>query len=190
MKYLLMMVSVSLFLLVGCSSLDVTTDFDPEIDFTAYKTYAWYTGEMPEGDALAANPLIQKRAINSVDRELASKGFKLTDGDPDFVVIIHAGMKERMQVTNTGYGGYGYGGYGYGRYGRGGWGGGGVSSTHVTYYDEATVVVDIADFGKKELVWRGTGTGVLSKKQKTQEESQQTADEVIQKIMQDFPPTK
>ena len=190
MKQLLLFFSLSIFLLVGCSSLDVTTDFDPEQDFSTYKTYAWYAGEMPEGDALAANPLIQKRAISAVDKELASKGFTLTQGDPDFVVIIHAGMKERMQVTNTGgYGGYGYGGYGYGRYG-GGWGGGGVSSTHVTYYDEATVVVDIADFGKKELVWRGTGTGVLSKKQKTQEESQQTADEVMMKIMQDFPPNK
>lgn len=185
MKYLLMIASVGLFLLVGCSSLDVTTDFDPEIDFTAYKTYAWYTGEMPADDALSQNPLIQKRVVSSVDKELTAKGFKLTDGDPDFVVIIHAGTKERMQVTNTGYG---YGGYGYGRYG--GWGGAGYSDTHITYYDEATLVVDIADFGKKELVWRGTGTGVLSKKQKTQEESQQTADEVIQKIMQDFPPNK
>ena len=51
MKYLLMIASVGLCLLVGCSSLDVTTDFDPEIDFNAYITYAWYTGEMPEGDA-------------------------------------------------------------------------------------------------------------------------------------------
>jgi hypothetical protein len=190
MKYLILTAIAGLYLLAGCSSLDVSTDFDPENDFSTYKTYAWFDGVMPEGDALSANPLVKKRAISSVDKELASKGFTIADGDPDFVVIIHAGMKERMQVTNTGYGGYGYGAYGYGRYGSGGWGGGGISDTHVSYYDEATVVVDIADFVKKELVWRGTGTGVLSKSEKTQEESQETADEVIRRIMQDFPPTK
>jgi len=188
MKYLLMTASLGLLLLVGCSSLDVTTDYDPATDFTAYKTYAWYAGEMPAEDALAKNPLIKKRAISAMDKELTAKGFKLTEGDPDFVVIMHAGTKEKMQVTSTG--GYGYGGYGYGGYGYGGWGGGGMSNTNVSYYDEATVIVDIADFVKKELVWRGTGTGVLSTKQKTAEESQQTADEVIQRIMQDFPPLK
>ena len=187
MKYLLMFISMGLFLLTGCSSLDVSTDFDPNNDFGVYKTYAWYTGEMPADDALSANPLIQKRVMNSVNKELQAKGFELTEGNPDFVVIIHAGTKERMQVTNTGYG---YGGYGWGRYGYG-WGGyGGPVDTQVSYYDEATLVVDIADFDKKELVWRGTGTGVLSKKQRTQQESQEIADEVIMKIMKDFPPSK
>ncbi len=189
MKYLLMMIITGLFLLAGCSSLDVSTDFDPQHDFSSYKTYAWYTGDMPADDALSANPLIQKRVMNSVNKELQAKGFELTEGNPDFVVIIHAGTKERMQVTNTGYNtAYGYGPYGYGRYGA--WGGYGAADTHVTYYDEATLVVDIADFGKKELVWRGTGTGVLSKKERTQEESQEIADEVIMKIMKDFPPAK
>jgi hypothetical protein len=187
MKYLSLMLSLVMFLFVGCSSLDVTTDFDPEQDFSTYKTYTWYKGEMPADDALSANPLIQKRVMNSVNKELQAKGFELTDGDPDFVVIIHAGTKERMQVTNTGYG---YGGYGWGRYGYG-WGGyGAPMDTQVSYYDEATLVVDIADFTKKELVWRGTGTGVLSKKERSQEESQQIADEVIMKIMKDFPPAK
>ena len=189
MKYFLILVSLGMFLLTACSSLDVKTDYDPQQDFSTYKTYAWYTGKMPADDALSANPLIQKRVMNSVNKELESKGYKLTEsGDPDFVVIIHAGKKERMQVTNTGYGAYGYGPYGYGRYGA--WGGYGPSDTQVTYYDEATLVVDIADFSKKELVWRGTGTGVLSKKERSQEESQEIADEVIMKIMKDFPPTK
>ena len=186
MKYLLSLIALGAFLFAGCSSLDVSTDFDPENDFSAYKTYAWYTGEMPADDALSANPLIKKRVENRVNKDLEAKGYKMTDENPDFVVIIHAGTKERMQVTNTGYGAYGYGPYGYGRYGA--WGGYGLGDTQVSYYDEATLIVDIADFGKKELVWRGTGTGVLSKKQRTQEESQQIADEVIQKIMQDFPP--
>lgn len=187
MKYLLMIAGAGLLILTGCSSLDVSTDFDPDNDFNSYRYYAWYDGEMPEDDALSQNPLIQKRIANSVDKDLGSKGFRLaSNGAPDFVVIIHAGTKERMQVNNYNYGGYGYGRYRYGY----GWGGAAHTDTQVTYYDEATLIVDIIDYQKKELVWRGTGTGTLSKKERTQEESQEVADEVIMKIMKDFPPSK
>ena len=124
--------------LISCSSVNVTTDYDPEIDFSKYKTYLWYGGEMPADDQLSANPLVKKRVASSVEKALESKGFtKGADGQADLVVIIHAGTKEKMQVTN-----YGYGGYGYGRYG-GGWGGYG-GGTDVHYYDETTLVVDIA----------------------------------------------
>lgn len=177
---------LAVLLLTNCSSISTTTDYDPEVDFSKYKTYKWYSGEMPTDDVLSQNPLIRKRAINSVDKVLAEKGFTKADSDEfDFVVIIHAGTKEKMSVDT-----YNYGGYGYGRYGRG-WGGyGGMSTTDVRYHTEATIFVDIADVEKKELVWRGTGTGVVGNKDKTREEAQEDADYVMNKIMQDFPPQK
>lgn len=173
--------------LVGCSSISTSTDYDSSTDFTKYKTYKWFAGEMPADDALTQHPLVKKRIEKSVEKTLAVKGFiKGTGDNVDFVVIIHAGTKEKMQV-NT----YNYGGYGYGRYG-GAWGHGygGATTTDVNYYDEATLVVDIADAGQKELVWRGTATGVVSKSEKTQEEAQEGADDVINKILADFPPQK
>jgi hypothetical protein len=171
---------------VGCSSISTTTDYDPSVDFTKYKTYKWFEGEMPADDALMAHPLVKRRIEQSVEKSLTAKGFKKGTSDNfDFVVIIHAGTKERMQV-NT----YNYGGYGYGAYGRG-WGGyGGMSTTDVNYYNEATIVVDIADATKKELVWRGTATGVINKTEKTQAEAQADADAIITKIMENFPPKK
>ena len=170
---------------VGCSSISTSTDYDPTVDFTQYKTYMWYAGEMPADDELTKYPLIKKRIANSVEKALDAKGYtKGTQDNYDFVVIIHAGTKEKVQM-NT----YDYGGYGYGGYGRGGWGGG-MSTTDVNYYDEATLIVDIHDADKKELAWRGTATGVVSKSQKTQAEAQADADEVINKIMADFPPGK
>ena len=89
-----------------------------------------------------------------------------------------------MQVTN-----YGYGGYGYGRYGRG-WGGyGGYGQTDVYQYDETTVVIDIADAAKKEMVWRSTVTGVV-KEYSDQNEMQARIDEVVAKMLSEFPPQK
>ncbi|RKY95650.1 MAG: DUF4136 domain-containing protein [Ignavibacteriae bacterium] len=171
---------------IGCSSVDVTTDHDPEIDFSKYKTYLWYGGEMPADDKLNANPLVKKRVASSVENVLESKGFtKGADGQADMVVIIHAGSKERMQVTDFGYGGYGYGGYGYGRYG-GGWGGyGGGTSVH--YYEETTLIIDLIDVELEELVWRGSGTGTV-KDYSDQQEMQEAIDYVVATIMYDFPP--
>jgi len=168
---------------VGCSSISISTDYDAEADFSKYKTYMWYTGEMPEGEVLSQNPLIKNRVVSSVEKALSAREFtKGTEDSFDFVVIIHGGTKERVQV-NT----YNYGGYGYGRYGRG-WGGYGGSTTDVNYYDESTLIIDIVDAEKNELVWRGTATGVV-RKAEDQAEAQANIDEVVNKIMLDFPPT-
>ncbi|MCP4692472.1 MAG: DUF4136 domain-containing protein, partial [Desulfobacterales bacterium] len=48
---------LSLFLVVGCGSVTVRTDFDPDADFSGWRTYAWHQGKIIEGDALAKNPL-------------------------------------------------------------------------------------------------------------------------------------
>ncbi len=181
MKYLKAILLMGLISLVGCSSLSTTTDFDPDTDFSSYKTYSWYAGDMPADDALSANPLAKKRVINSIDSYLTSNGYKSVASAADFVVIVHAGTKEKMQINN-----YGYGGYGYGRYGSGwGHGYGGMTQTDVSYYDETTLVIDIADASKKELVWRGTGTGIIRGKLTDEER-----DAVIAKILADFPPKK
>lgn len=173
----------SLFLLWGCSSYSFKTDFDPAIDFSGYKTYMWYAGKMPDDDALSANPLVKKRVAAGIDKALQAKGYtKGTDEAFDFVVVIHAGTREKMQVTN--YGGYGMGGYGRG---WGGYGGGYGGGTDVYQYDETTLVIDVYDASKKEMVWRGTVTGVV-KDNPNQEEQQKNIDNVVTKMLKDFPP--
>jgi len=176
---------VSTFFLWGCSSYSFKTDYDPEIDMSGYKTYMWYAGKMPDDDALSANPLVKKRVAAGVDKVLQEKGFSIgTEEAYDFVVIIHAGNKEKMQVTNYGYGGYGYGGYGRGWGGYGGYGG-----TDVYQYDETTLVIDIADAKKKEMVYRSTVTGIV-KDDPSREEQEHNIHEVVTKMLSDFPPEK
>lgn len=183
-KVILFFTILLLVTFVGCSSISTNTDYDPTVDFTKYKTYMWYAGEMPADDELGKYPLVKKRIANSVEKSLQAKGYtKGTQENYDFVIILHAGTKEKMQMNS-----YNYGGYGYGR----GWGGygGGMSTTDVNYYDEATLIVDLHDAATKELAWRGTATGVVGSGKKTQEEAQTDADDIINKIMADFPPEK
>ncbi len=172
--------------LIGCSSVKYSTDFDPTQDFSKYKTYRFANPkEVDPEDLLNQYPLIKKRVMAAIEADFASKGFKhANEGeDPDFVVLLAAGSKERMQVTQTG--GYGYHGW-YG--GWGGYGPGYGGSTYVNYYEEGTLIIDIVDWKEKELSFRGTATGTLSKKEKTPEESQADIDELVTNILSKFPP--
>jgi len=182
----ILILSVITLSLIGCSSIKYSTDFDPTQDFSKYKTYRFANpSEVDPEDLLNQYPLIKKRVMAAIEEDFAAKGFQIAEeGEPDFVVILASGSKEKMSVTNTG--GYGYGGWygGYGGYGGYGYGG----STYVNYYEEGTLVIDIVDWQEKELSFRGTATGTLSKSEKTPEESQADIDELITNILSKFPP--
>ena len=180
---LFLFVITALLLLCSCSSISVTSDFDPEYDFNTFKTYRWATmKELNPDDALAKDPLIYKRVQAAVDEVMAAKGIELVETDNfNFVIIAHAGVKERTQVHNTG-GGY-YGGW-YDPY----WGPYG-GSTHVSNYEEGTLVIDIVHWENKEMAWRGLGTGVL-KEIDDPDEVTEYINMWVGKIMAQFPPAK
>ncbi len=173
----------SLVALAGCSSVSVTSDYDPSANFTGLKSYQWVKMQGTQ-DALEKAPLLQKRAMIAVDKALAAKGFsKLESGDPDFYVAVHAGTKDKVNVTSYGYG---YGGM-YGGYGRGYGGMGGT--TDVSYYTEGSIFIDfIQKKGEAfEMIWRGVGKGTVDPP-KDPVEGQAKADEVARMILEQFPP--
>jgi hypothetical protein len=63
----------------------------------------------------------------------------------------------------------------------------GTSSTYVNEWDEGTLLVDIIDAGRNELVWRGTATGTVEP-ELTPAESQARLDDAAAKLLQTFPP--
>jgi hypothetical protein len=170
-------------LMLGCSSVSIKTDYDREYDFSTFKTYRWASGkEINPQDELTKYPLVLKRIQAAVDNELAAKGMKKVGEGEDFdvVVLVHAGSKERMQVTQTG----GYGGYSgwydpwWGPYG---------GQTQVSYYEEATLVVDIVSWEKKELAWRGMATGTVQDNPDA-EKQQKRLNGIVAKIFASYPP--
>ena len=170
---------------VSCSSVTVNYDFDPEYDFATFKTYRWATAkEVNPNDELLKYPIIQKRVVAAVDAVMKDKGYELVEGeDFDFVIMAHAGSKERMQVHNTGYSAA-YGGYGgwydpwWGPYG---------GSTHVSYYEESTLVLDIVHWEKKELAWRGLATGTVREDNRGNKQEAEIQN-IVTKVLANFPP--
>lgn len=167
-------------LVASCSSVRVNTDYDDNTNFTTFKTY----GYLKDGiDKAEISDLDKKRILNAIDVEMAKKGFAKSE-KPDFLVNIFTKANKEVNVNN--WGGYGWGGYGWGwgGYGWGGpWGWGGYSS--VSTQTQGTLYIDVIDTTKKELVWQGVGTGVLTK---DRNKKQERINEFVQKIMDQFPP--
>ena len=171
---------VLLLAFVGCSSVSVSTDFDPNINFGKYKTYKWGTANDPN-DALMKNQLVLDRVYKAIDISLGAKGFTKTETNPDFVVYPHAGTKERANIDTWGYG---YGGW---------WGGGPYmgypgGNIDVSYYKEGTLFIDMVDMSDNKLIWRGVGTGVVNQPS-SPEEGTQFINNAVSQILEKFPPT-
>jgi len=107
------------------------------------------------------------------------------------VNIFTKANKEVNVNQGFGYGGYGYGGFGYGGWGPGwGWGGpwgygGGYNA--VSTHTEGTLYIDVIDASKKELVWQGVGSGVLTQ---DRSKKQERINEFVAQIIAKFPPQK
>ncbi len=165
-----------LFFLASCSSVKVNSDYDKKVDFTQYKTFAFYKKGI---DKVEISDLDKKRILHSIDDALTAKGFAKSE-TPDILVNIFTKEREQVDVNqfNSGWG-YGWG-YGWNPYF---WGG----NTSVNRYTEGTLYIDLIDAKKKELIWQGEGEGILTKDTNKKDE---VIKEFVTKILEQYPPKK
>jgi len=152
---------------VSCSSMTAHVDFDRQAAFNTYETYAWApTKDTSMEDSSA---MMHNRVVDAIQQKM-DQGLKRVDSNPDLYVTYHTNSRDelRMDTTSMGYG-YG-GGWGWDPYygGRYGWGYGGMggmgmgsTTTRVTTYTKGTLVIDIYDAKKKEIIWRGSVEDVV-----------------------------
>jgi len=87
-----------IFFLTSCQTVDITYDYDPNLDFSKYETYRWYSKDIT-GDKLAKMPLVKKRIVFSVDKNLKEKGLILVeDGNSDLILVAHTGKHEKPSL--------------------------------------------------------------------------------------------
>ncbi|WP_310556840.1 DUF4136 domain-containing protein [Flavobacterium sp.] len=164
-----------LFILASCSSVRVYNDFDKNVDFTPYKTYAFHKTGI---DKVEISDLDKKRILRAIDKEMTTKGF-IKSETPDLLVNIFTKEKERLDVNQFNMGwGYGWG-WGWNPWM---WGGQNIATTTT----EGTLFIDLIDANKKELVWQGEGIGNLIRNGDKKEER---INEFVTKIMAQYPPT-
>jgi len=165
--------------LVGCSSVKVVVDYDDQIHFNQYKSF-YFVPPIDASDsqaprpALIKEPRFVKQAQSEISAVLTQKGFQeAADAEhADFLIAFYATAKNKAQITPPTYH--------IGRFGRR-W----VTPGHVYHYKQGTLIVDIVDRGKHELVWRGVGTGVLDRS-----EPRKNLLMAVEKVMEKFPPNR
>jgi hypothetical protein len=174
MKAIKLLPVVLLLIVASCSSVKVYSDYDKNIDFSQYKTYAFHRRGI---DRLEISELDKKRILHAIDNELSKKGMTKSE-KPDLLINILT--KEREQVDVTQYNsGWGYGWrYGWNPYL---WGG----RSYVSTSTEGTLYIDLIDAKKKELVWEGEGVGYLTE---NRNEKEKQINEFVAKILEQFPP--
>ena len=182
-RCLIAWLALGLFASGGCVGPKVQTDFDPSAEFSAFHTFA-FTGvtDRDQGGVLD-NSLLRKRIEEMVGQQLTAKGLQQVglEDHSDLLVHFWVGVKDKQQVESTGVRGGGYGG-GYG------WRTGYYGGTVTTFqYQEGTLIVDLAESSKKELVWRATIVGTLAD---SSEKNVEIAKAGVAKAFEDYPPAK
>jgi hypothetical protein len=152
----------------------VSYDFDKSATFGTYKTY-----QLKDGTKVG-NPLIDDRIVAAIEAELATKGLTKTDANPDLTVVYHVAFDKKQDITaySTGGGPYGW---------RWGGGMGGTTDVRVNEILVGTLVIDMADAKKGELVWRGMGTKQVDPQAKP-EKRDKNIKEAVTKILKNYPP--
>ena len=170
----------------ACSSISVSADYDPDMDFRGLHTFAWIpeTPEQASEDARAGYPLTSVRVTEAVERTLAAAGYEQVSADADFLVGFSISVQSSVSVTSDPMGGY----YGhYGRHSGAGYGYGYGASVDVRETEEGVLLIDVIGTESGTVLWRGTAKAVLASKQ-TPEKSIERINEAVSKILAQFPP--
>ena len=162
-------------ILTSCSSVKVISDYDTKVDFSSYKTFAFYKKGI---DKASVSDLDKKRIMRAIENELIKKGFSKSV-NPDMLISIFTKSREQVNVSNNNFG-YGFG-WGYNP-----WFMGGSTNLNINQYTEGTLFIDFIDKNNNELIWQGIGSGAM--KMSNIEKKEKRINDLVNKIILEYPP--
>ena len=166
--------------ILGCASVNTSSDFDPTADFSRYATF-----KIMESKEIKSY-LVAERIEDAVAKQLTARGLKPAAERPDLLVYYHGRVDKltRIEETQDPYVvGPGWGGYnGYGVYGGG-------TTTTVRETPVGMLFVDLVDASKKTLVWQGSANGTLDPRA-TADDKDWRVNDAVEKMFKGFPPKK
>jgi hypothetical protein len=169
-------------LLAACATgPQVTTDGDPQADYSRYRTFAFF--EPLAVESRGYTTLLSDRLKSEARRQMELRGFVYDAASPDLQINLNAFVEEKTQVVSTPFVDYGY----YYSYRARAYIGVPVfhDRAQVTRYTEGTVNVDLVDAREKRLVWEGVAVG--SAAGRTPVERRERAVASVAKIFESFP---
>lgn len=153
----------------------IQVDYDHSVNFGAFKSFF----VSPSG--ASTDPIADRRDADELTAVLMDRGLRqaATRDDADLIVTLHQATADRRRLT-TFYDAPVWGGW------RWGWMGAGMRATAEHDFTVGTIIVDIFDRERKDLVWRGIARAELpgdaNKTAKTERKA-------VDKLLKQFPPT-
>lgn len=145
--------SILLMMLSACtmSPYSVITDYDKDAQFDRYQTYYWsdefQNSKNENADPLFYNSLTKKRLKKAIEKELAGRGYTQDAHNPDLLVDARV-IVEQTNERNTVYQPYYYGYYPY-------------SVPANAERKAGSVVIDLIDKERRQLIWQGYAPEVV-----------------------------
>ncbi|MCF6239774.1 MAG: DUF4136 domain-containing protein [Bacteroidales bacterium] len=185
MKKIFVLLFAVTLILGACSTLKVTSDYDPNVNFSKFKTYNLLPWR--EDVSSMVNDFDRKRIVDAIKQEMELRGYTYAESNSDVSVSAYIILEQKEQTTaySTYMGGYGYyAGFGYYGYGPGFRMGTNQTTYNTETYTVGTLIIDIFDNSTKKLIWQGIGVGTVDKNPKTRERN---TPKVIAEIMKSLP---
>ncbi|MBN1781310.1 DUF4136 domain-containing protein [bacterium] len=170
---LITLLIIACLVMTGCSSMHVTVKYDDEVQFSQYQTFRFVKPRHKDSQSVR-DPFFTREAMQEIRPLLEEKGFQEAASmeEADLLIHFYAYVRNQADYVPT-------------TYRRGRWGRvHRASPAHVVHYKTGTLVIDVVDADKKEMVWQGVGKGVLDRFDPSTDLVKAVAE-----VLKDFPPS-
>jgi hypothetical protein len=172
-------------LLASCATrYDIRSQAAANVNLASYHTYAFMA--KPGTDKDGYKSLTTQTLERAVNREMYARGYTpaAVGSEPDLVINFNIKEKDKVQGDSPGVGyawGFGYGprwGYGYGL---------GLDDYYngIQTVTEGSLVIDLVDRVRNEVVWSGTAVGQITRK--SLDHPDETLDRSVTEIFAHYP---
>ena len=164
-----------LLMMAACSPrISITSDFDPNVDFNSYRTFALAPMEEPYDPAFPMfdNEMNRQRIEDAIKREMRARGFTVNEEQPHVLVDYHIVIKDRTSIDS------------YHPQGKGFWQ---PHEVEIYQYTEGTIVIHLVDQNSDQLIWQGVGASLL---RSTASNSEDRINKAIALIYEAYPATQ
>ena len=166
---------IRILLLVACTVVPyataqkVTFEFDENVDFSRFHTFAIRQGRLNSRNPALNSDLMKKQIDADIEKYLSMRGLVLVTGRSDLNVRYTFGAVPRMEREAY----------------PAGWRGWSTQVIRVPF-TEGTLVIDLRDPTTRSLVWRGIATEEKQDPAKIQKK----VDDMVRKAADKYPPRK
>ena len=154
-------------LAASAAAQEIKLDYDHDVDFSKYKTFAWSVAQQP-----VPNQANHIRITRAVEQGFIAKGLSAdTAGKPDAFLMYHGQVGESVKVEGRNAGAY--------------WEPTNLRTmVDINRVRAGTLVIEMYDAGTRDIVWRGVASNVPYRP----DQAEELITAAVKKLLEGYPP--